>query len=774
MLVDHLAAKVADYTLPSFRRLWLVLTTLLAGLLLSAWAYVALLDLSRGRERALLEEQVAARAESLQRLLDRAVGSLNSVRAYQTAVGVEDAERFRRFVMAEAGFHDGTRALAWATYVPHEERQAFESRLLQRGERSLGIFEDTGYGALTRVPDRETYFPANFIIALSGSDISPGLDLAAPPWRGQAIQRAVASGRPAVTKLRLSSVWTDRQEQVFQAFLPVYADEASSTTIENDLSAGGTSVETVQDGTKTLASPVGLAMGVFSLTALTSQVFDAERDDFDVWLFDPASAPVERFLYGLRDGSEDPILEEVRERFVRDGRGVKRSIRVADREWLLYALPRSAGGAVLLPLAGLAAGLALTGLLAVYLFIALTRGLQLSRLNRELAREQVDAAVQRTLAREAQATAAARTSFLARASHDLRQPLHALGLYLAHLQGNPDASRDADFMRRLRDSADGLAGLFEATLDIGRLESGALVPERRSLALGSFLEILLGEHAAMAESHGVALRLVGYTEATADTDPLLFGRMVRNLVGNALVHAAPRRIELRVTAREERIDLRVSDDGRGISRADRERLFAPFERGGSSDGAGLGLAIVRELAAALGIRIRLRSRLGRGSVFCLSLPVARDAAGSVTLEDGERSRGLADAAVNPGPRHPWLTGLRVLIVDDDPTVLDATARIVEGWGASVSRAHSLAAAKVVLEAGLPHRLLVDYSLPDGIGSDLARSWQAATGSRAVVITGEALLEDARELLVVRKPLTALKLRTALESVARPLGEPAPG
>jgi DNA-binding response OmpR family regulator len=118
--------------------------------------------------------------------------------------------------------------------------------------------------------------------------------------------------------------------------------------------------------------------------------------------------------------------------------------------------------------------------------------------------------------------------------------------------------------------------------------------------------------------------------------------------------------------------------------------------------------------------------------------------------------------------------LRVLIVDDDPTVLDATARIVEGWGASVSRAHNLAAAKVVLEAGLPHRLLVDYSLPDGIGSDLARSWQAATGSRAVVITGEALLEDARELLVVRKPLTALKLRTALESVARPLSEPAPG
>jgi len=778
MPVDRLPANVVDAALPSLRRLWLVLVTLLAGLLLSAWAYVALLDLSRGRERALLEEQVAARAGSLQRLLDRAIGSLNSVRAYQTADGVEDAERFRRFVVAEAGFHDGTRALGWATYVPHAERAAFESRLRMRGEGSLGIFEDTGYGALTRVPERDVYFPANFIIALSGGDISPGLDLAAPPWRGQAIERAVKSGRPAATKLRLSSVWTDRQEQVFQAFLPVYADTLPVPVADGPRSPGDLDVADRRDLAGPLVPPVGLAMGVFSLTALTTQVFDAERDDFDIWLFDPAAAPVERFLYALRDRGDNPMFEEVRERFIRDGRGVERRVHVADREWLLYALPRADAGAVLLPLAGLAAGVALTGLLAVYLFIALTRGLQVSRLNRELAREQVDAAVQRTIAREAQATAAARTSFLARASHDLRQPLHALGLYLAHLQGNPDAARDAEFMRRLRDSADGLAELFEATLDIGRLESGALAPERRTLAIGPWLQTLLGEQTAMAEAQGVLLTLAGDPHSMADTDPLLCGRIVRNLVGNALSHASPRHIELRVTTRRDRVDLRVTDDGRGISRADRDRLFAPFERGGASDGAGLGLAIVRELAAVLDIRVRLRSRLGRGSVFCLSLPIACATQDPAALANSQAIAPDSSRRVAPRVERwqeatntpvaspaPWLAGLNVLIVDDDPTVLDATARIVEGWGASVRRAGSLAEARAMLGSGLPDRLLVDYSLPDGAGGDLARSWQSATGRRAVVITGEALTDDMRDLLVVRKPLTALKLRTALESVA---------
>lgn len=540
----------------SLRRLWLVLATLLAGLALSGWAYLALVDLSRDLERALLQEQVTARAASLQRLVDRALESLNSVRAYQTANGVDDPESFRRFVMAEAGFHDGTRALGWAAFVPDDQRESFESRLRAGGEGGHGIFEVTGHGARTPVPRRLAYYPATFIIALSGSDIVPGMDLAAVPWRRQAIERAMSSGRAVATKVRRSAVWTEGLEHVFQAFLPVYGDSGPGHM------------------------PVGLAMGVFSLTGLTTKVFDAGRDDFDVWLFDLDAPPVERFLYSLRDQRDNVLLEEVRQRLGRDGRGVERRIRVADREWLLYALPHGGAGPALLPLAGLATGVMLTSLLALYLFLLLRRGLQLSRLNRELAREQVDAAVQRTLAREARATADARISFLTRASHDLRQPLHALGLYLAHLEGHPEAALDADFMRRLRDSADGLAELFEATLDIGRLESGALVPERRPLPLGSWLESLVGEQAAMASARGVSLVCRSAPLVVADTDPLLLGRIVRNLVGNALAHAQPRHIELRITQRQDRIDLRVVDDGRGIARIDRQRLFAPFERGG--------------------------------------------------------------------------------------------------------------------------------------------------------------------------------------------------
>lgn len=756
------------------RRLGLVLATLVAGLVLSGWAYVALVGLSRDRERALLEEQVAARAASLQRLLDRALESLNSVRAYETADGVDDPERFRRFVMAEAGFHDGTRALGWATYVPDSERAAFETRLLLRGEGHLGIFEVTGHGARTPVPQRPAYFPATFIIALSGSDIAPGMDLAALPWRRQAIEHALDAGHSSATKLRRSGVWTEQPEQVFQAFLPVYEDDGLQLPGVQVVAAREATGADPDSAPVDPRPPVGLAMGVFSLTSIVGQVFDASRDDFDVWLFDIGAPPVERFAYALRDRGDNPLLEDVQVRFESDGRGIERRIHVADREWVLYALPRKSAAAVLTPLAGLAAGLVLTGLLALYLFIALTRGLQLNRLNRELAREQVDAAVQRTVAREARATAEARTSFLARASHDLRQPLHALGLYLAHLQGQPEAARDVDFMRRLRDSADGLASLFEATLDIGRLESGAMVPERRPVSLPAWIDALVGEQAAMVAARGVTLARHVPAGVVADTDPLLLSRIVRNLVGNALAHAEPRRIELRVTSRQDRIDLRVVDDGRGIAPTDRERLFAPFERGGASDGAGLGLAIVRELAAALGIGVRLRSKVGRGSVFCLSLPAV-----AVKSEEGLDSDAAfqVGTAIGPGGNVPdtlrpparaqWLAGLSILVVDDDPGVLDATARIVESWGARVDRADSLAKARVALDQGLPDRLLVDYRLPDGFGSDLARSWQAATGRRAVVITGEAADETLADLLVVRKPLTPLKLRAALESVAAP-------
>lgn len=112
---------------------------------------------------------------------------------------------------------------------------------------------------------------------------------------------------------------------------------------------------------------------------------------------------------------------------------------------------------------------------------------------------------------------------------------------------------------------------------------------------------------------------------------------------------------------------------------------------------------------------------------------------------------------------PRLAGLHLLIVDDDAAVLDSTARIVEGWGACVVRAASLAEARAALAQSLPDRLLVDQQLPDGLGSDLARSWQSATGRRAVVVTGESPDAIGGELLVVRKPLTALKLRTALEA-----------
>lgn len=725
------------------RPLLVALCVLVAGLWLTAQASRLLLDVSAERGRAELDARASALARELSLAIDLSLESLYSVRAYIQATDEPERERFARFVVADAASHQGTLALGWAPRVAAEDRAAFERWLAAQAGRTEAIYEETGHGLKRPVADAPAYFPVHALATRDGDLLQPGLDMYAVRGRREAIGRTLRSGEPAALKVRRADTWGPDGDQVIQAFLRV--DDR--------------------------AGVAGVAFGVFSVGAVFRSVFDEAHLPLRITVFDRSAPAAEQVLYAPAGESARSVDEFLAGRALGEPLA-ERAFRFADRDWVMYLQPGVEPGWLVrlgLPLAGLVAGVVLTVLLSLYLFIALARGRRLDWLNRrlgamqgDLLREQVDAALQRSLREQADAAASARSHFLQTASHDVRQPLHALGLYLNLLGERPSLSADRGFMARLRSAADGLQGLFDALLDLGRLESGRLQPEPRTFDPAPMLNRLADEAEAMAERRG--LKLLRRIDAlTVQSDPLLLERAVRNLLVNALRCTDRGWVALRCVQRAGEVRITVIDSGPGIAGASRERLFEPHlrreqEGDGSAVGLGLGLVIVRQMCALLGHAVTLRSRVGRGSAFTLRLAcgdtAARAAGGGAP---GERSA--------PAP----VSGL-LWLIDDDALVRDAMARQLEQWGLTV-RSFACASDALAGSGGAPDGLLVDCHLPDGDGRDLVAQLRARFGPSlpALLLTGDATVAGEPDLPVMRKPLSALKLRAAVQALARPSG-----
>ncbi|HEY5076527.1 MAG TPA: ATP-binding protein, partial [Acidimicrobiia bacterium] len=232
---------------------------------------------------------------------------------------------------------------------------------------------------------------------------------------------------------------------------------------------------------------------------------------------------------------------------------------------------------------------------------------------------------------DAEAADRAKTRFLAAASHDLRQPAHALGLYLAALRADDLTAGQVDLVDRIGNSLDALDSLFKTLLDVSRIDGGAVVPEQKVLALGPLLRHLADEFAPQAEARGLRLSL-RMADVSAKlwvrSDPQLLERILRNLLANAVKYTPRGGILLAcrprtVTGKDERgisrrfWRIEVWDSGVGISSSDQERVFEEFFQVNNAGrdrnaGLGLGLAIVNRLVRLLNLRLDLRSRVGRG------------------------------------------------------------------------------------------------------------------------------------------------------------------
>ena len=366
---------------------------------------------------------------------------------------------------------------------------------------------------------------------------------------------------------------------------------------------------------------------------------------------------------------------------------------------------------------------------------------------------------QKELAEEANL---AKSRFLASASHDLRQPVHALSLSVGALQALSMPEAASELVDHIERSVEALDGLFTALLDVSRLDAGVITPEPRAFAVQPVLDRVYHGHALEAAAKGVALRMTPCS-LHVHTDPVLFERVLRNLVSNAVRYTDRGRV-LVGCRRGNPVRVEVWDTGRGIPAALQEAVFQEFfqvdnQQRDRQAGLGLGLAIVRRLTALLGIELSLRSEEGRGSVF--SLAVAR--------ADPVRPP--------PGPAPEWVVstepanGRFVLVIDDEPAIQVAMRALLTSWGYGVLAAGSCTEMLELLEfCPVPPDLLIcDYRLRDGEnGIETVMRLQSEYNDElpAILVTGdtapERLLEArASGLLLLHKPVEHTRLRQAI-------------
>ena len=371
---------------------------------------------------------------------------------------------------------------------------------------------------------------------------------------------------------------------------------------------------------------------------------------------------------------------------------------------------------------------------------------------------------------------AAKSRFLAAASHDLRQPLASIGLLMGLLRDQISAPAQQRLVDRVDASLGAMESLLRGLLDLSRLESGSTPVQAQAIPLRPLLAALQAQARTAADHQGLQLRLRAPASAVAWADRLLLEQIVRNLLGNALRYTAAGGVLMAVRRHGGHWRLQVWDTGPGIPVAQQVQVFEAFVQGDNphrdrQQGLGLGLAIVQRAAGLLGSTVRLQSRPGRGSCFSIDLPMA---ASSLPTPAPETAPAADEHTPTSLGRQtiPWLQGQPAWLVEDDDAVREALADSLAAWGADVTALRTPADLPELLASARrsghrPALLLTDLRLPGGDGLTLAREVHAALGPvPTLVITGNTAPQDMQALAasglpVLHKPFLSSQLRAVL-------------
>ena len=414
--------------------------------------------------------------------------------------------------------------------------------------------------------------------------------------------------------------------------------------------------------------------------------------------------------------------------------------------------------------------ISLTGVLANSYRQALQRAIDHKVQADELAAQlRVETLAAEAARREAEIANRAKTQFFTAASHDLRQPLHAMGLFAEALRQRVHDPQVAQLVNSINESVDALEGLFCELLDITRIDSGAIEVHPQHFEVGDILRKLRLHFEPSAFEKGLALRLRGGAKVVF-ADPLLVERILRNWVSNAIRYTNDGSVLVSCRQRGAQVLLQVWDTGLGITEAEQAKVFDEFYQVPNTPrvspdqrkGLGLGLAIVKRLADLMAAPLTLRSTPRRGSVFTLELPLGKAPRPSALPIPGKAPVGIT------------LAGRRIILVEDEPAVRAGLEVLLVGWGAQIDAFDSVAASRAWAERSdpalvKPDLLIVDYRLEDGLnGVDAIKALRARFGVAipAILVTGSTMTGHEKEATehdfhLLIKPVLPNKLRAMI-------------
>jgi signal transduction histidine kinase/CheY-like chemotaxis protein len=373
--------------------------------------------------------------------------------------------------------------------------------------------------------------------------------------------------------------------------------------------------------------------------------------------------------------------------------------------------------------------------------------------------------------RAAEAANRAKTQFFAAASHDLRQPLHAMGLFAEALRQRSHDPEVASLVNSINESVDALEGLFGELLDITRIDTGGVAVDAAPVRMKELFARLRLHFEPVAFEKGLMLSFRG-EQHVALSDPVLLERVLRNLVSNAIRYTEDGGVLVSCRACQGRLLMQVWDSGIGISQASLPRIWDEFYQVQSNrpleahhrKGLGLGLAIVQRLTALMGSSISVRSRQDRGTVFSFTLPVGRLARAGIDT---------VPAGLTKAPIGLTLQGRTMVVVEDETAVREGLVVLLQAWGAQVAAFDTVDAVEAWVAtpaAQRPDLQLVDYRLPQGrTGIDALVALRARWPDHpmpAILITGSSLgghedeaVQHNYHLLI--KPVLPNKLRAMI-------------
>lgn len=703
---------------------------MLLGLAFSLLGFLYLQRLATERLYAETQQYMNAQLNQVQTNIDISLDSLVEIAALYSASNDVSAQQLSAYVLSDSKYHSGTVALGWVPKILGEQLAQFEQEV-RMFDPDFEVYEVTGHGMPTAVFSKNVVFPIKTIMSIDNKKMMAGLNLASIGSRLKTMNKADRSKDTAITQRIM--LYSDRERLYgFQAFHPVY----KQTSQQREELAG-------------------FILGIYTIKAFIEDVFSVSNHYADIVVYD-ANTNNQQLLYSSMEsiGSVDEVKQL-------DLTHWAYTLNVADQQWLMVVFPKTntlIEETHWLPYVALLTGGVITTLLILYLFASLTKARQLNQLSSDLAGTTSQLALQTKLKQQADKANQAKMGLLKAASHDLRQPLHTIGLLTSLLHDSDSEAQRNDLVKRITSAVDEMDRLFLSLLDISLLESNQLTFTKKDIYLQDIFDQLASDF-SIQQKQGILEFNVVATSVCVHSDPVLLNRILRNLLSNAFRYTRRGKILLGCRRLSQGVRICVYDTGIGLTSDAQERIFDLFHREREAkemvdQGLGLGLSIVKELTLLLGIKMGVKSTQNLGSLFYLELPY------------GNPSKYQHPVALDQHmqvEKHIWL-------IEDDDATRQSLTEVLTAWRCDVMAFANGTEVKSVLEQSPapPDIIIADYQMVNETGIELVKIIRTNLGIMipTIIITGTtdrdvlALIANSQCKLMI-KPVSPEVLNNAL-------------